>query len=76
MEECRSQFWYHNSTSRWTQIGDRCMITCCMRNENGEFEMDPNAIWEIATKFYVALLSEEPMVEDIRQNRMKVWTEI
>ena len=47
-----------------------------MRNENGKLEMDPNAVREIATKFYVILLSKEPLSEDIRQNRMKVWAEI
>ena len=90
MEECRSQFRYHNSASRWTQIGDRCTkqffnikgpkrvsnVTCCLRNENGELEMDPNVVRVIATKFYATLLSEEPISEEISQNRMKVWAEI
>ena len=31
---------------------------------------------EIATKFYVAILLEEPISKDIRQNRMKIWAEI
>ena len=90
MEDYRSQFHYHNFASRWTQVGDRCTsqffkvknpkqksnITCCMRNENGELETDPNGVREIATKFYVDLLSEEPMSEEIRQKRTMVWAEI
>ena len=71
MGDCCSQFHYHNFASRWMQIGDRCTtqffnikgpkrvsnLTCSMQNENGELEMEPNVIGEIATKFYVAHLS-------------------
>ena len=90
MEDYRSQFHYHNFASRWTQVGDRCTsqffkvknpkqksnITCCMRNENGELETDPNGVREISTKFYVDLLLEEPMSEEIRHKRTMVWAEI
>ena len=90
MEDNRSQFHYHNAASRWTQFGDRCTgqffsckgprrqsnAICCIRNENGELETDPNALREIATKFYVDLLSEEPISMEIQQQRMRVWGEI
>ena len=86
MDDCRKQFHYHNFASRWKQFGDRCIgqffnikgskrisnITYCMLNENGELETEPNNVRETAMKFYVALLSEEPISKDIRQNRMKV----
>ena len=90
MDEVRSQFYYHNVASKWTQHGDRCTshffcskrpkkasnIVLCLRNEQGELETHPDGLREIATRFYVDLLSEEPMSADVRYHREKVWQEI
>jgi hypothetical protein len=88
MDEVRSQFYYHKVASKWTQHGDRCTsqffssmrpkkasntVLYCLRNEQGELETHPDGLREIATRFYVELLSEEPMSTDDRCHREKVW---
>ena len=90
MEEAHCQFYYHKGASQWTQCGDRCTsqffnsmrpkktsnVVSCLRNEQGELETNPNSLREIATRFYVNLLTEEPMMGDVMYHREKVWQEI